>query len=486
MFVANASFEVFDHMRVPYRMTPPAGVDRRPFGELWADDEEGVPRLLWVRTRERRRRTDHRGVFEVAGCTVAGVISKQHPRELFGLDGVTWTERCPVRDAEGRVVAWVRVSEGGDVFLPFDPGAVMTGLWSESYLSLRTSARLRATARRAALRWYYRARPALPRRLQIRLRRSWASRTREPTFPRWPMESGLHDFVEQVLSWAGEVAGRPVPWIAPWPDGAEWCLVLTHDVETAEGCDAVELLRAPERERGYLSAWNFVPERYQTPTSTVEALRDEGCEIGVHGLRHDGHDLESRRTLERRRPGMLDAARAWGATGFRAPATQRAWDLVPALGFGHDSSYTDTDPYEPQPGGCCTWWPFLNRHVVEPPITLPQDHTLFAILGHTDGSLWVQKASAVRLRGGMVLALSHPDYADDVALGAWTALLDVFADDDTAWRALPREVAAWWRDRAVSHLEPHGDGWRIVGPAATRARVLHAGMPAVVGDREPA
>jgi hypothetical protein len=322
--------------------------------------------------------------------------------------------------------------------------------------------------------------------VQIRLRRSWASRTPEPTVPRWPLESGLHDLVAQVLSWAAEVAGQPVPWIAPWPDGATSCVVLTHDVETADGCDAVEALRAPERERGLRSAWNFVPERYPTPTALLEALRAEGCEIGVHGLKHDGHDLESRRTLERRRPRMQAAARAWGATGFRAPATQRAWDLMPALGFGHDSSYTDTDPYEPQPGGCCTWWPFLNRDLVELPITLPQDHTLFAILGHTDGALWVDKASELRRRGGMVLALSPPDYAHGAALQAWTELLDSVADDQTAWQALPRDVAAWWRDRAASRLEPGADGWRVVGPAAERARVLHGDTVATASARESA
>ena len=86
------------------------------------------------------------------------------------------------------------------------------------------------------------------------------------------------------------------------------------------------------------------------------------------------------------------------------------------LGFDYDSSYTDTDPYEPQPGGCCTFLPYFNRGTVELPITLPQDHTLFTILQHADADLWLRKAGHIRDRGGMVLVLTHPDYAHDQRL----------------------------------------------------------------------
>jgi hypothetical protein len=50
-----------------------------------------------------------------------------------------------------------------------------------------------------------------------------------------------------------------------------------------------------------------------------------------------------------------------------------------SLPFEYDSSYPDTDPFEPQPGGCCSWLPYFNGPLVELPITLPQDHTLFVI-----------------------------------------------------------------------------------------------------------
>ena len=54
----------------------------------------------------------------------------------------------------------------------------------------------------------------------------------------------------------------------------------------------------------------------------------------------------------------------------------------------------------------------MNGELVELPITLPQDHTLFSILGERDERLWVAKTEHIRRRGGMALALTHPDYAD--------------------------------------------------------------------------
>jgi len=273
-----------------------------------------------------------------------------------------------------------------------------------------------------------------------------------------------------------------VPYLAPWPDGRSWALVLTHDVETEAGCRDFGLLREPERLLGYRSSWNFVPLRYPAPDSLMRELRQEGCEVGVHGLRHDGRDLASPRMLARRLPAIREYARRWEATGFRSPATQRRWDMMPGLGFDYDSSYTDTDPYEPQPGGCCTYLPYFNRNLVELPITLPQDHTMFAILRQTDAELWLRKARLLRDRHGMVLALTHPDYARDQRLAdGYRSLLDAFREDSTVWHALPREVATWWRQRAASVPRRTDDGWQVDGPASARARVLLAATADTAG-----
>ncbi|HLI37402.1 MAG TPA: hypothetical protein VKV80_08675, partial [Streptosporangiaceae bacterium] len=387
------------------------------------------------------------------------------------LPGTGWHRAEPVRGSDGRPVAAIWQHQDGSVFLPFDPGEAMHQFWSESYRTLGRSP-LAAAARAAVLRGYYLTRPALPRPLQIRLRRSLTRIQARSTFPAWPLDDSLHHLYEWLFTLTARLAGRPVPYLAPWPAGHTWALVLTHDVETAAGCHNIHLLREAERRLGYRSAWNFVPHRYQVTGDTLRALRAEGCEIGVHGLRHDGRDLASRKLLDKRLPVIRAYARHWGADGFRSPATQRAWDLMPRLGFAYDSSYPDTDPYEPQPGGCCTCLPYFNRNLVELPITLPQDHTLYTILATPDTTIWTRKARQLRDRHAMALTLTHPDYAHDPRVTtAYTQLLRTFAADSTAWHALPADVAAWWRHRAASTLHPHGTTWAIHGPAATTGRI---------------
>jgi hypothetical protein len=291
-------------------------------------------------------------------------------------------------------------------------------------------------------------------------------------FPRWPAEPGLHDLYDLVLGWTAELAGEPVPWIAPWPAGHSWAVVLTHDVETEAGYRSCEPLRELEVAAGFRSSWNFVPRRYVVEQARVEQLLADGFEVGVHGLYHDGRDLESLGVLQERLPAIRDYAHRWHAVGFRSPATNRVWELMPLLGFDYDSSYPDTDPFEPMGGGCCTWLPYFNNGLVELPITLPQDHTLFVIL-REDESRWLDKAALLRARGGMALLITHPDYMYEERLDAYARFLAAVGDDG-AWRALPRDVSAWWRRRAASHLERTDDGWRVVGPAADEAAVAFA------------
>ena len=109
----------------------------------------------------------------------------------------------------------------------------------------------------------------LPRRLQIALRRAYAPIQARSRFPAWPLEESLHGFYDTVLGWVAEVAGVPVPWIAPWPRGYAWALVLTHDVETAEGLSLMPVLAKVEERRGYVSSWNFVPKRYEVPDNVL-------------------------------------------------------------------------------------------------------------------------------------------------------------------------------------------------------------------------
>jgi hypothetical protein len=474
VFATSRPFLLFDYFRVPYRVDSwdhaLAGVCGRA-----ALDGDGPAGLYWPEADE----SVHPGGHDFEGIALFGrVVPDRRSAAWRDALGDGWRPESAIHDAEGNTRASIWRDRQGSVFLPFDPDEIMRTLWSERYLELGGASRA-GQVKRLAMRGYYRVRPALPRSAQIAMRRAFSRVQARTRFPRWPAETGLHDLYGRLLAHVASVAGEPVPWIAPWPTGRTWALVLTHDVETDVGYDHIHLLRDAEEAAGCRSSWNLVPKRYAVEDGDVEDLRDRGFEVGVHGLYHDGRDLESRALLEERLPEMRTWAERWGATGFRSPATHRRFEWMPLLGFDHDSSYPDTDPFEPQGGGCCTWLPFFNEDMVELPITLPQDHTLFVILQRPDEALWVEKTDLLRTRSGMALLDTHPDYMLEPArLELYRRFLAHATADSGVWRALPSEVSAWWRRRADSRIERAGEGWRVTGPAAAEAAVALIEPPA--------
>ena len=108
--------------------------------------------------------------------------------------------------------------------------------------------------------------------------------------------------------------------------------------------------------------------------------------------------------------------------------------------------------------------------MVELPYTLPQDHALIHLVRRGPVSIWATKARWIQSLGGMILALTHPDYSgDDEHLPAYEELLKVLSEFDDAWRALPLEIAQWWRERAQMKLNTkEGKPW-IDGLGARRA-----------------
>jgi len=463
--IATRSLAALDELRVPYEENPNGP------GDQWA-----CLRALDA-DRSLRWFTGHGG--EMADGWSLGAIRiwarvacDETVAALASSSPGDWVRETPIVDRDGAVRSWVwRASDGGTI-LPFDPDQAIANLRSERYLGLqqRRATRFAEWERRA----YYGIRPMLPRSVQIALRRAFSRVQARTTFPRWPVETSLHDLVDLVLERAADAAGEPLPFVAPWPRGRSWALVLTHDVETERGRDAIEMVRAVEEALGLRSAWNLVPERYAVPDSLVEHLKATGCEVGVHGLRHDGRDLESWDTPRSRLPAMQRWGRRWGATGFRSPSTHRVWEAMPKLGFAYDSSYPDTDPFEPMAGGCCSWLPFFNQDLVELPITLTQDHSLFVIL-RRDESLWREKVEFLRARGGMALSIVHPDYMlEEGRLDAYARLLAFCRNDPEVWTPLPHEVADWWRRRAATSLRLVQGAWQPHGPAAGEIAVTYA------------
>lgn len=478
MFEASRPFSFLDYFRIPYRLRDALGKglgDGSPFGRLqWQRDGEGAPAFYWADAQADFPESgllppcEHRmdGV-PIYGHLVADPLARSFLDRLGG----DWKRTSRITDAAGKHSGSVWTAADGSLFVPFDPTETVRNFWSEQYRAF-IQGEMSVAARRLITRLYYRVRPAVPRATQISLRRFLTRLQAQSRFPRWPIETALHDLYDILLGHLAFIAGQPLPWISLWPNGHSWALVLTHDVETSVGYQNLHVLRNVELEAGYRSSWYFVPKRYEVADELVKQMVGDGFEVGLHGLYHDGRDLESLGLLLKRLPAIRHYARQWGSVGFRSPATQRVWQWMPLLGFDYDSSSPDTDPFEPQPGGCCTWLPFFNQGIVELPITLPQDHTLFVLLRETTDRVWAQKAEHLRRANGMALLLTHPDYmSDGRSLQAYKSFLERYRDDPTAWRALPREVSAWWRRRAESSLEWTPGGWRIVGPAAVDGSV---------------
>lgn len=468
MFVTSDPILFFDYFRVPYEVRGRNGTGAPRPATVRAEDTDRT--LSWPRWQHDAAAPEA-AEWSVDGVPLYARVASSDEAPRWLPHEKNWRQTRVFWRADGRVSAAIWEDASGNVFLPFDPDEAIQNLWSEAYLGVARNGPT-LVAKRVALRSYYRARPLLPRPAQIAARRIFSRIQARTRFPRWPVEPALHDLYGLLFRWAEEVAGAPVPWIAPWPNGSTWALVLTHDVETEVGYHNVDRLREVEEKRNYRSSWNFVPFRYTVADDVVEQLLGNGFEVGVHGLYHDGRDLESDATLTERLPHVREYAERWRATGFRSPSTLRNWKFMPRLGFDYDSSYPDTDPFEPQGGGCCTWLPFFNDGLVELPITLPQDHTLFTILGETDEKKWLEKARYIRSRGGLVLLDTHPDYMLDAEpLDAYGRFLEAFRADTSVWHALPRDVAAWWRRRAQSSLVRRDGDWTVDGPAAEEATI---------------
>jgi len=176
---------------------------------------------------------------------------------------------------------------------------------------------------------YYQLKPLLPRSA-VRLLRKGYRQFQEDGFPlNWPIEDRFVKFLNTVYKANSKLAinnGQlsmirdlqsdicplisekaplrsalcplpSVPLILPiltsdllnfWPSGKQFAFVITHDVETEKGLGHVRELARADAEHGFRSCFNFVPERYPVEPKLRRDLEDQGFEIGVHGLKHDG------------------------------------------------------------------------------------------------------------------------------------------------------------------------------------------------------
>jgi glycosyltransferase involved in cell wall biosynthesis len=293
---------------------------------------------------------------------------------------------------------------------------------------------------------YYLAKPFLPLYLRRAVRRWFALRKRSKSSAVWPFLPGSE---------------RPPPGWPGWPDGKTFAFVLTHDVEGPSGLDQCRQLMELEKKMGFRSSFNFIPEgNYRVSKELRDDLTSNGFEVGVHDLRHDGKLYCGRQGFAANAARINAHLKEWRAVGFRAAFMFHNLAWLHDLDIEYDTSTFDTDPFEPQPDGAATIFPFWRegahgRGYVELPYTLPQDSTLFLLFGEPNPDIWLRKLDWVASHGGMALVNVHPDYLrfEGGVANHRTFPVDFYARllqyvrekyGHSVWHALPKEVAEWY------------------------------------------
>jgi glycosyltransferase involved in cell wall biosynthesis/peptidoglycan/xylan/chitin deacetylase (PgdA/CDA1 family) len=292
---------------------------------------------------------------------------------------------------------------------------------------------------------YYTFKFLVPRRLQIQLRRYYVNWKRSLHAKDWPLDHN---------------AGKPPEGWTGWPDGKKFALILTHDVESAEGQDKCYQLAELEERLGFRSSFNFVAGDYTVPTELRQHLTDRGFEIGVHGLHHDQNPFRSESIFKKQSVEINRTLKEWGAVGFRSPSMYHDLEMLRQLDIEYDASTFDTDPFEPQPDGMGTIFPFWvsdrdrQKGYVELPYTLPQDFLLFVLMHEKNIDIWKKKLDWIADQGGMALFIAHPGYMrfnntlvyDEYPVRYYEEFLEYIKSryEGQYWHALPRDVARFW------------------------------------------
>jgi hypothetical protein len=312
---------------------------------------------------------------------------------------------------------------------------------------------------------YYELKPLLPFGARIAFRRVLARRARARSAQIWPI--------------LNEAAAVPHGWPG-WPGGKNFALVLTHDVESGKGISKALQVADLEEALGFRSSFNFVPEGgYNTPKHLRSTLVNRGFEVGVHDWRHDGKLYRSEKAFRHAATRINRYLHDWNAVGFRSGFMHHNLDWLHYLDIEYDMSTFDTDPFEPQPDGAHTIFPFWVKSefqkrpsktgttagktpqdgYVELPYTLAQDSTLFLLLEERNPAIWCQKLDWIAQHGGMALLNVHPDYMNfdgspvegEYPAGFYADFLKYVLRTyrNSFWLALPAEMAAYFRDNAL-------------------------------------
>jgi hypothetical protein len=270
-----------------------------------------------------------------------------------------------------------------------------------------------------------------------------------------------------------------IPFIWFWPGGAPSAAIMTHDVETELGWGFCTTLMDINDSFGIKASFQVIPEkRYTVSPEFLDSIRKRCFEVAVHDLNHDGHLYENRAQFRERAAQINFYGKEFRSEGFRAGVLYRRQLWYDDLDFSYDMSVPNVGHLDPQHGGCCTVMPYFVGRMLEIPVTMTQDYTLFHILNDYSLDLWKRQIQLIMEQHGLISFIVHPDYIiGPRERSLYEALLGYLVrlrDEKNVWIATPGEVNRWWRQRAEMRLVENGTGWQIEGPGKERARIAYA------------
>lgn len=362
------------------------------------------------------------------------------------------------------------------VYLPFDLEQVVDNLRKELYSDWWSGGGQKSVAATV----YYAVRPLLPVAVRKHLQQIRLANWSQLRFPHWPVDRTVDGLMEQLLLLAMRAQNvDQIPFIWFWPEGASSCAVMTHDVETAAGVELCRMLMDMNESFGISASFQVIPEeRYQVTQTYLDSLRERGFEVAVHDLNHDGRLFHDRKCFSERVAKINAYGKQFRTTGFRAGVLYRNQMWYDLLDFEYDMSVPNVAHLDPQRGGCCTVMPYFVGKVLEIPVTMTQDYSLFHILKDYSTTLWEQQIELIMEKHGLINMIAHPDYlTGDRERNLYQALLAHLSrlrQQRQLWITTPGEVNRWWRERAEMTIVESNGQLHIEGRGKERARIAYA------------
>jgi hypothetical protein len=364
----------------------------------------------------------------------------------------------------------------GRLQLPMDLFEVVTNLRRERYRRQLRNLEF-ITANPSLRNLYYKLRPVLGIGVRRHLQRLRLSGWETIPFPRWPVDVTVETLMRTAMAVALRTGARDhIPFIWFWPEGAEACLMMTHDVEGRPGVEFCNALMDLDESHDIRSSFQLVPTR--KTAGIWSDIRQRGFEVNLHDWNHDGQLFSDKKLFLKRAALINRRARDLGCRGFRSAVMYREQDWYETFDFDYDMSVPNVAHLDPQRGGCCTVMPYFVGKILELPLTTVQDYPLFHILRDYSISLWRTQIDLILAENGLISFIAHPDYLRTTrARAVYVQLLEHLNQlraERRLWVSPPGEIEQWWRQRHHMRLVPDGSSWRIEGCGAERARVAYA------------